>query len=156
FGGGIAGAEGAGYGGRRGLPALSAADRPADETREALGKLVQEVNSELQQQQRLSAANQPAAPKPQAQPPPPEKRGTLNLNRTPPRSPLEQLFQGPGLQYAVDATVPNPPVTLNFRDLPATTALRALVRLASAQVPGLTFNEDNGIFIVKIRSAVAA
>jgi hypothetical protein len=57
------------------------------------------------------------------------------------------LFEGSGLQYAVDPTVPNYPITLDIRDVPFSTALRTLLRLA----PGITFSKEGDVYIIRPR-----
>jgi hypothetical protein len=74
-------------------------------------------------------------------------RVTLSLRDTPLRMALEMLFEGTGLQYAVEPTVPNFPISLRLRDVPFQTALRTLLRLA----PGVTFQKDGDVFVVKPR-----
>lgn len=84
-----------------------------------------------------------------------DKRVTVNLRGIPLRDALELLFQGSGLQYAVDPNVPNVLVSANLRDQPITDALRTLLRQVSPQAPGVTFTEDNGIYVIKIRAPIA-
>jgi hypothetical protein len=86
--------------------------------------------------------------------PPEERRVTLNLRDIPLRSAIELLFQGTGYQFAVAPGVPNPLITLNLKDLPFKQALRTFIRLASPQVPGLTFTEDNNIYVIRTTESV--
>src|SRR5439155_4147241 len=72
---------------------------------------------------------------------------TLHLRDTPLRSALETLFEGTGLQHAVEPAVPNYPITLDIRDVPFSSALRTLLRLA----PGVTFRKEGEIYIVGMR-----
>jgi hypothetical protein len=89
-----------------------------------------------------SAAQSPAPPAIGAA----DRTVSLNLRDTPLRTALQMLFEGSGLQHAVENSVPNVPITLQVRDIPFQTALRTLVRLA-----GVTFKKDGEIFIVRPR-----
>jgi hypothetical protein len=71
---------------------------------------------------------------------------TLSLRDTPLRTALELLFEGSGLQHAVENSVPNVPITMQIRDIPFQTALRTLVRLA-----GVTFQKEGEIYLVRPR-----
>jgi hypothetical protein len=84
---------------------------------------------------RISLAQAPAAPV------------TLNLRDTPLRTALQMLFEGSGLQYAVQLEVPNAPVTLQIRDIPFQTALRTLLRL----VPGITYRKEGDVYVIGLR-----
>src|SRR5437867_4774702 len=72
---------------------------------------------------------------------------TLSLRDAPLRTALQTLFEGSGLQHAVEPTVPNYPITLDIRDVPFSTALRTMLRLA----PGVTFRKEGDIYIVGMR-----
>lgn len=72
---------------------------------------------------------------------------TLHLRDTPLRAALQMLFEGSGLQHAVEPGVPNYPITLEIRDVPFNTALRTLLRLA----PGVTYSKDGEIYMVGLR-----
>jgi hypothetical protein len=72
---------------------------------------------------------------------------TLSLRDAPLRTALQTLFEGSGLQYAVDPTVPNFPITLDIRDVPFNTALRTLLRLA----PGITYSKEGEVYIIRPR-----
>src|SRR5947207_15448412 len=52
---------------------------------------------------------------------------TLSLRDTPLRTALQMLFEGSGLQHAVEPAVPNYPSTLDLRDVPFSTTLRTLL-----------------------------
>jgi hypothetical protein len=82
-----------------------------------------------------------------------DKPVNINLRDIPLRSALELLFQGTGLNYAVDPNVGNPLLTINLKDQPFRLALRTLVHLAASQVPGLTYTDENGLYLIKIRQA---
>jgi hypothetical protein len=72
---------------------------------------------------------------------------TLQLRGTPLRMALETLFQGTGLQHAVEPAVPDYPVTLSIHDVPFSTALRTLLRL----VPGVAYRKEGEVYIVGMR-----
>ena len=72
---------------------------------------------------------------------------TLALRDAPLRTALQTLFQGSGLQHAVEPTVPNYPITLDIREVPFSTALRTMLRLA----PGVTFRKEGDIYIIGMR-----
>src|SRR5947209_11190855 len=74
---------------------------------------------------------------------------TLSLRDVPLRTALQTLFEGSGLQHAVEPAVPNYPITLDVRDVPFSTALRTLLRLA----PGVTYRKEGDIYIVGMRPA---
>src|SRR5205823_12247718 len=63
---------------------------------------------------------------------------SISLRDAPLRTALETLFQGTGLQHAVEPAVPNFPITLDVREVPFSTALRTLLRLA----PGVTYRKE--------------
>ena len=81
----------------------------------------------------------------------PDKKVTLNLKDVPLRNAIDLLFQGSGLQYAVDPNVPSIPVNLNIKDVGLQQALRIIIRQAAVAVPGLTFARDGDVFTVRIR-----
>jgi hypothetical protein len=96
---------------------------------------------------RSAAAQAPGAPAPSASVPGAGAPVTLHLRDTPLRTALEMLFEGSGLQYAVEPTVTNIPITLDVRDVPFPTALRTLLRLA----PGTTFRKEGEVTIIGLR-----
>src|SRR5947207_7644780 len=71
---------------------------------------------------------QPAAP-------PPERRMTLDLHGVPLRAALTQLFEGSGLNFAVDPGVPDVAITLSLRDVSVDGGLRQIVDSLAAQTP---------------------
>ena len=73
---------------------------------------------------------------------------TLSLRDVPLRTALETLFQGSGLQHAVEPAVPNYPITLDIRDVAFSTALRTLLRLA----PEVTYRKEGEIFLIGMRA----
>src|SRR5690349_5708290 len=89
-----------------------------------------------------------AAAAPAAGPPPAaraEPAGvTLSLRDVALRSALQTLFEGTGLQHAIEPAVPNYPITLDVRDLPFSTALRTLLRLA----PQVVYRKEGDIYII--------
>jgi RNA polymerase sigma factor (sigma-70 family) len=70
----------------------------------------------------------------------PPRKGTvsLELRGTPLRTALEILFTQWGVQYAIEADVPDPPITLNVKEMPFEEALNTLLRLGatSVSIPG--------------------
>src|SRR5689334_14347561 len=72
---------------------------------------------------------------------------TISLRDVPLRTALETLFNGTGLQHAVEPAVPNYPITLDVRDVPFGTALRTLLRLA----PNVTYRKEGDIYIIGMR-----
>src|SRR5207247_1546120 len=74
---------------------------------------------------------------------------TLSLRDVPLRTALQTLFEGSGLQHAVEPAVPNYPLTLDVRDVPFSTALRILLRLA----PQVTYRKEGDIYIIGMRPA---
>ena len=78
---------------------------------------------------------------------------TLDFHDIPLRSALDLLFKDRGLNFAVDPAVPNPPITIVINNQPFGSALRTLIRIASAQAPGLIFTEEGGLFRIKMRQA---
>jgi hypothetical protein len=79
-----------------------------------------------------------------------EPKISLTLRDTPLRSALELLFQQSGLQHAVEAAVPNIPVTLNLRDATFATALRVITRLA-----GVTYRKEGDVYVIGLRQPPA-
>jgi hypothetical protein len=82
-----------------------------------------------------------------------EKKITVNFRDTPLRDAINIIFTGSGLQFSVDPNVPNVPINLNIRDVGLQAALRMIIRQAAVAVPGLTFNRDADVFVVRIRQA---
>jgi hypothetical protein len=80
-----------------------------------------------------------------------EPKISLTLRDTPLRSALELLFQQSGLQHAVEAAVPNVPVTLNLRDATFATALRVITRLA-----GVTYRKEGDVYVIGLRQPPVA
>src|SRR5205085_11811712 len=80
-----------------------------------------------------------------------DKPVNINLRAITLKSALELLFQGTGLNYAVDPNVPNVLLTINLKDQPLRQALRTLIHLAGSQVPGLTYTDEQGLYLIKIR-----
>src|SRR5713226_7644314 len=74
---------------------------------------------------------------------------TLSLRDVPLRTALQTLFEGSGLQHAVEPAVPNYPITLDIRDVAFNTALRTLLRLA----PQVTYRKEGDIFVIGMRQA---
>jgi hypothetical protein len=105
----------------------------------------------------LSAGLAPSSARAQVQNPPPaagadlERKINLNLRDVPLRKAIELLFTGTGMQYAVEANVPDVPINLNVRDLNLQAALRLVIRLAASQVPGLTQARDGDVYVIRIR-----
>jgi hypothetical protein len=97
----------------------------------------------------LAMANTTAPPAAQAAPATTAQGGnvTISLRDAPLRTALQTLFEGSGLQHAVEPTVPNYPITLDIRDVPFQTALRTMLRLA----PGITFRKEGDIYIIGMR-----
>jgi hypothetical protein len=85
-----------------------------------------------------------------------DKKITLTLKDAPLRTVIDQIFAGSGIQYAIDANVPDVPVTLSIRDVSLQSALRTVVRLAAGQVPNLTATRDGDIYLVRIKPPMAA
>lgn len=83
----------------------------------------------------------------------PDKQVTLDLRDIPLRNAIALLFQGTGIQYAIDPNVTNVPVTLNIRDISLPAALRLIVRQAAVSIPGLTSAKEGDIYLIRIRQA---
>src|SRR5262249_38701147 len=77
-----------------------------------------------------------------------EKKVNINVRDMRLRAAVDFLFQGTGFNVAVEPSVPDVPITINIKDQPFKTALRMLIRIAAAQVPGLTFTDDIGLYLV--------
>jgi hypothetical protein len=77
-------------------------------------------------------------------------RISLTLQDTPLRAALELLFQQSGQQHAVEAAVPNVPLTVNLRDAEFTTALRVITRLA-----GVTYRKERDVYVIGLRQPPA-
>src|SRR5436853_7075720 len=71
----------------------------------------------------------------------------LSLRDVALRDALRTLFEGSGMQHAVEPAVPNYPITLDIRDVPFNTALRTLLRLA----PQVTYRKEGEIYIIGMR-----
>jgi hypothetical protein len=78
-----------------------------------------------------------------------EPRFDLQLRDVPLRVALDQVFRGTGRQLAVEAQVPDVPITLNMRAVDFTTALGTLTRLA-----GAVYRKEGdgaGVYVVSLR-----
>jgi hypothetical protein len=73
-------------------------------------------------------------------------RISLTMRDTPLRSAMELLFQQSGQQHAVEAAVPNIPITVNLRDATFATALRVVTRLA-----GVTYRKEGDVYVIGLR-----
>jgi hypothetical protein len=80
-----------------------------------------------------------------------EPRFTLNLRGMPLRTAIERLFAGTAFQFAIAPEVPNTPITLHAANLGFKQALQALVRAAAGSLPNLTFSNEGGIYVIKMR-----
>jgi Bacterial type II/III secretion system short domain len=94
----------------------------------------------------LSFARAPALPRDAAQ-----QKVNLDLTEVPLRAAMAQLFEGSGLNYAVEPAVPNVSLTMTANDTPRVEALRRMVRIASVQVPHLVLAYDGDIYILRLR-----
>src|SRR5262249_4846825 len=92
---------------------------------------------------------------PNPAPGPQDKRVNLNVHDMRLRAAVDMLFQGTGLNVAVEPAVPDVPITLSVMDQPFKTALRMLIRVAADHIPGLTCTQDRGLYLIKIREARA-
>jgi hypothetical protein len=76
---------------------------------------------------------------------------TLDLKGVALRQALEVLFDGTGRQYAVDANVPNNPITLTLKEVSFQTTLREIVRLA-----GATYRQEGDLLLIESHPADSA
>jgi hypothetical protein len=83
---------------------------------------------------------------------PSDRRVSLDVRETPFREALALLFHVSGVEYVVDPSLPDPPITLRLVEVPFRQALRTFVRVAAAQLPGLTYT-GNGILVFRLRKA---
>ena len=86
-----------------------------------------------------------------AQAPDTDKKVTVNLKDIPLRAAIDALFAGTGQQYTINPDVANVPVNLNIKDIGLKASLRLLLRQAAIAQPGLTFNDEAGVIVVKVR-----
>lgn len=92
----------------------------------------------------------------QAAPPAgPVPKVSVDLKDAALRDGIRMLFEGTGLQYSIEPSVPNVPVSLSVQDVPAPAALRLLLRQAAASVSGLTFSRDGKVYVIRVRRAEA-
>jgi hypothetical protein len=89
-----------------------------------------------------------------ARPPLPgwEKVVDLPLQGTPFRKSLELIYQGTGLEYSVDARIPDVPVDLKLKGMKLKPALRALRRFMQERVAGFTVNTDTELWAYRVRA----
>jgi type II secretory pathway component GspD/PulD (secretin) len=78
----------------------------------------------------------------------PDRKITLNLKETPFRTAIDLLFAGTGLQYAIDPSVANTPVSLQIRDVSVAQAVRLLVRQSSVADKGLRYEVKDNVYII--------
>ena len=86
---------------------------------------------------------------PMAAPSPPERRVTLDLHDIPLRAALVKLFEGSGLNFAVEPGVPNVAITLSLRDESVDTGLRRIIDSLSTQSPSVIAIRQNGLYMIK-------
>ena len=73
----------------------------------------------------------------------PETKISLDLRDVPFRTAIDALFGPTGLQFAIEPTMPNIPVTVSLRDVDYSVALRTILRLAQA-----TYRKDTNIYVI--------
>jgi hypothetical protein len=93
----------------------------------------------------------PAGPHPAPAPADGERKLTLSMRDAPLRAVIEQVFAGSGRGYTIAPNVPDVPITLSLRDVSLETALRTVIRQASASVPGLTHAREGDVYVIRIR-----
>jgi hypothetical protein len=82
-------------------------------------------------------------------------RVSLELAGTPLRAALGQLRAAGAPAVAIDADVPDVPVTLNVTQVPWTAALRAIIRAASGTGRTLEFQQTGESYRISVRTAPA-
>jgi hypothetical protein len=80
------------------------------------------------------------------------RKVTVEFLQLPLRQALQLLLKGSGLDYAVDPTVPDVPITAQLKDVEVAQALRLLVRLAAAAHPGITLRRSGEMWMVAMRN----
>ena len=80
-----------------------------------------------------------------------KERVSFNFTGTPLPLALELLFQGSKARHSIDDNVPRVPITLKASDLPLETALRLVLWMGHAQIPGLTYEFDGQTYRIGIR-----
>ena len=91
-----------------------------------------------------AAGAQPSAPAPAG------RRVNLSFRNTPFRQAVETLFRDSGIRFTVEENVPNIPVTLSVQDVSIPVGMRLLMRVAAAQVPGLTARQEADTYVVRV------
>lgn len=81
-----------------------------------------------------------------------ERKATLSVTNVPFRKAVEMLFAGTGLRYRIDPAVPNPAVSLRAKGLPVSTLLRLLVRLADSAAPGVRWELEKDVYVIRYQS----
>jgi len=83
-----------------------------------------------------------------------DPRLTLHFVNTPLREALRRVFAPSERLHAVEPSVPDVPINLRVRRMPFAPTLRLLIRLAKAQVPGLSQDRDGNVYIIRIRGTL--
>lgn len=82
--------------------------------------------------------------------PPPQKRLTFTLRDVPLRKAVAQWTGITGAQVSIADDVPDVPITLNVRDVPADSALRIIVRMAQDQYAGIGIVRDGNRWMLRV------
>jgi hypothetical protein len=77
-----------------------------------------------------------------------ETKISLDLRDVPFRTTIDALFGPTELQFAIEPTMPNIPITISLHDIAFSTALRTVLRLA-----GGTYRKDGSIYVLGPRLA---
>jgi len=77
-------------------------------------------------------------------------RVTIEARDTPLRGALRLLQSQAGFSYSIESTVPNVPVSLSLRNVPADDVLHVLVRQAASSIPGLRVTRRDGSYVISV------
>jgi hypothetical protein len=102
----------------------------------------------------LSVGSAPAAA--QQEKPPAPRPVSVTLKDVGLRTAVETLFEAAGVRWRLDREVPNVPITLTLPALPLEDAVRVLVRVGAATVPGLAaLKESDGYHVTRTGALVS-
>jgi type II secretory pathway component GspD/PulD (secretin) len=79
-----------------------------------------------------------------------DRKVSVTLREAAFRSAVDSLFRGTGVQYSIDAAVPNVPVSLFLKDVPLQQIFRLFLQQAAVGAPGLTSRREGDVILIRM------
>jgi hypothetical protein len=79
-----------------------------------------------------------------------DRKITVTLREAGFRNAVDSLFRGTGVQYGIDAAVPNVPVSLFLKEVPLGQVFRLFLQQAAVGAPGLTSRRDGDVILIRM------